>query len=86
MEKEIKQKITRFNKQFQKDCLSAICYGKQNDYFLKPFRTPFKQMVNEQGESAIQWLQKECDLIQKQLKPEEKILNKNLEELGIVIC
>ena len=73
----------KFLKKIQKDCLKGIVFGTDKSYRCKPFAIPLKEMVEKHGKQGVSFLQTQYSIVKLSLKKGEKILNTNLEELGI---
>ncbi len=80
-EQEQKKVLENFIK---RNCPNGILLGTDtNCRLMCSYRTPMKEMVNSYGQEAIDLIQKSYDGLKRELKPGERILNTNLEELGI---
>lgn len=75
----------KYNKQLQKICLNAIVVGSDTDtaYRYTKFSYPLKTIVEMRGKEGVRFLQTQYNIVRMSMKRGEKILNTNLEELGI---
>jgi hypothetical protein len=73
----------KFLKKRQKIEEVGITYGTDNSYRAVKYRMPLKAILLHKGGKEL--LQKKVDEIKKGLKEGERILNENLEELGIKV-
>ena len=69
----------------EKHCLYGIVYEKDgvSGYYTNLFRIPLKHIVNSFGEKGVETIQKLYDKTKIEIGEKGKILNTNLEELGI---
>ncbi len=71
----------KYKKKIKKHTENGIVYGNDNGFKVTVFRIKLKEMVLIKD--GMMFLQKKYDEIKANLKDNEKILNENLEELGI---
>jgi len=79
----IKLEEEKFIKKQRKQFEKAIVFGNDNSYTAVKFKIPLKAVVLSKKGKEI--LQNEYDKIKRNLKENEKILNDNLQELGITL-
>lgn len=73
----------KFKKKIQKDCLTGIAFGTDSAYRIINYKMPLKAIVEINKEKGVEALQKAYDRAKSELKLGERILNTNLEELGV---
>ena len=71
------------DKKMQKACLKGIYRGTDGYYTGTAYKMPMKEIVRIHGEKGVAHIQATYDKIKSELKKGERILNTNLEELGI---
>ena len=73
----------KFVAKIQKDCLKGIAFGTEKYYSAMRFRIPLKELVEKFGQKGVEYIQVQYNKAKQELKTNERILNTNLEELGI---
>jgi hypothetical protein len=72
-------------KKLEKACLKGIFKGNTFDYSGVSYKLPLKDIVRIHKEKGVAHLQGAYNKMKSELKQGEKILNTNLEELGIIL-
>jgi hypothetical protein len=72
------------NKKLEKDCLFGFAVGTDSTYSILKFKISLKEMVTKYP-NGLDFLQKEYNKTKASLSEGKAILNKNLEELGIIL-
>lgn len=78
----------KFQKKIAKDSEKGIVFGTDSNYTARLFKLPLKAillMKTKDGVKGRDFLQSEFDKVKANLKEGQRILNTNLEELGIKI-
>ena len=70
-------------KKAQKECLKGIVIGNSQKYQIFGFRMPLKEIVEKYGAEGVLAIQKSYMRAKKAMTDGDRILNTNLEELGI---
>lgn len=67
----------------KKICLNAIVIGTDTSYRYQAFKLPLKTIATMKGQEGLAFLQTQYNIVKMSMKKDERILNTNLEELGI---
>ena len=80
---EEKKSIAKFQKEIEKACAKGIVFGTDTSFRHLSYKIPLAQLVSIYKENGVATIQKTYEKAKASLAPGERILNKNLEELGI---
>lgn len=83
--KNSKRKLSAKDKEIEKLSKNSIVFGFKKNYRIITFRFALKELVKKHKEEGRKLLQDSCDRIKSNLNKRERILNKNLEKLGVKI-
>lgn len=77
------RELKKVEAKVKKDCLKAICFGKGiEEYRMLKFQLSFKDIV-EKFPNGLEYLQAQYERVKSEMKEGDKLLNTNLEKLGI---